>query len=258
MDKLSAIIITYNEERNIERCLNSVKDVADEIIVIDSFSTDKTEEICKKFNVRFIKQKFLGYIEQKNYALQHATFDNILSLDADEALSETLKNSILKEKHKFDFDGYTMNRLTNYCGKWIKHSNWYPDKKLRLFKKKSGKWGGINPHDKLIQTPETKTIHLKGDLLHYSYYNINEHLKKVEDFSDIAAKALFAIGKKHNIFKIIFSPTVKFIRNYFFFLGFLDGRSGYIICKLAARTTYLKYLKLRKLNKKAGIDFDKK
>ena len=250
MENLSVLIITFNEERNIGRCLNSVKDVANEIVVVDSFSTDRTEEICQKYCVRFIKQKFLGYIEQKNYARQYAKFDYILSLDADEALSEKLKNSIIEEKKNFKYDGYIMSRLTNYCGKWIKHSGWYPDKKLRLFKRNSGKWGGINPHDKFIQNTKTKTTHLNGDILHYSYYNINEHLKRVENFSDIAAKALFENGSKTNIIKIMFSPLLKFIRNYFFFCGFLDGKSGYIICKLAARTTYLKYLKLKNLNKK--------
>ena len=258
MDKLSVLIITFNEEKNIEKCLDSVKDVADEIVVVDSFSTDRTEEICKKFDVKFIKQKFLGYIEQKNYAQPHTKFDYILSLDADEALSEELKNSILEEKKKFKYNGYTMNRLTNYCGKWIKHSGWYPDTKLRLFKSDSGKWGGINPHDKFIQNTKIKTAHLKGNILHYSYYTVEEHLKRVENFSDIAAKALFQSGKKTNIFKIIFSSILKFIRNYFFYRGFLDGRQGYIICKLAARTTYLKYLKLKKLNKKKGVNFEKK
>ncbi len=250
MEKLSVLIITFNEEKNIRRCLDSLNDVADEIVVVDSFSTDRTEEICKNYNVRFFKQKFLGYIEQKNYVLQYAKFNFILSLDADESLSEELIKSILEEKKNFKNDAYTMNRFTNYCGKWIKHSGWYPDKKLRLFKKSTGKWGGINPHDKFVQNIKTNAVHLKGNILHYSYYNIEEHLKRVQDFSDIAAKALYEKGKKANIFKIIFSTLLKFIRNYFIFCGFLDGRSGYIICKLTARTTYLKYLKLKNLNKK--------
>ena len=245
MNKLSALIITYNEEKNIERCLNSLKDVADEIVVIDSFSTDKTEEICKNHNVRFIKQEFLGYIEQKNYTLQYANFDLILSIDADEALSEELAKSILLEKKDFNCDAYTMNRLTNYCGKWIKHSGWYPDKKLRLFKKGSGKWGGINPHDKFIQNTKTKPINNKGNLLHYSYYSIEEHVNQINKFSTIKAMEMFKSGKKFNFLKMLSSSFAKFIKHYFVKSGFLDGWSGLIISINSAHSTFLKYVKLR-------------
>ncbi|WP_338356856.1 glycosyltransferase family 2 protein [Yeosuana marina] len=144
MIKLSAVIITYNEEEHLEKCLRSLIDVADEIIVVDSFSTDKTPEICNSFNVTFHQHAFEGYIEQKNYAVSLAKHDYILSLDGDEALSETLKSSILKVKNNYQFDGYYCNRLNNYCGQWIKHSDWYPDRKLRLFKKESGEWKGTN------------------------------------------------------------------------------------------------------------------
>ena len=144
---LSAVIITYNEEEHLEKCLASLGDVCDEIIVVDSFSTDNTEEICRHYNVTFIQHKFEGYIEQKNFAIQQATHNYILSLDGDEALSDELKESILGIKAHWDHDGFYSSRLNNYCGQWIKHSDWYPDKKLRLFKKGSGKWKGINPHD---------------------------------------------------------------------------------------------------------------
>ena len=133
--KLSAVIITFNEEAHLEKCLTSLENLADEILVVDSHSTDSTKLICQRFNVRFLEQKFLGYREQKNFALEKAKYDYILSLDGDEALSETLKNSILEVKKNWIKDGYYCNRMNNYCGQWIKNSDWYPDRKLRLFKK---------------------------------------------------------------------------------------------------------------------------
>ena len=133
--KLSGVIITFNEQRNIERCLQSLINVVDEIIVVDSFSTDQTKSICKRYNVNFIEQEFLGYIEQKNFALQQTTYNHVVSLDGDEALSKTLQKSILDLKTNWQFEGYYANRFNNFCGQWIKHSDWYPNKKLRVFDK---------------------------------------------------------------------------------------------------------------------------
>lgn len=247
MEKLSVVIITFNEERNIRRCLDSIVGVADEIIVIDSLSTDNTKEICMEFKVNFIEQKFLGYINQKNYALSFATNDMVIQLDADEALSDELKESIIKLKQSFRYSGYTMNRLTNYCGKWIHHSGWYPDKKLRLFNRKHGRFGGIDPHDEFILEDNKKLTHISGDLLHYSYYSVDEHYRQAEKFSDIASKAYFEKGIRSNYFKILFSPTFRFLRDYFFLLGFADGITGLKICHIQALTTYKKYVKLKKL-----------
>ena len=244
--KISAVIITFNEEEHLEKCLASLADVADEIIVVDSFSTDRTKEICKQFNVRFIEHKFEGYIEQKNYALSTATNDYILSLDGDEALSEELKSSIIKIKQNWTCDGYYSNRINNYCGQWIKHSDWYPDKKLRLFKKGSGEWKGINPHDSYTLKKNKKEGKLKGDLLHWIYRDYKEHKQKVDNFSTIAAGAYFKLGIKSSIFKIFFRPTWAFFKAYFLRLGFLDGKNGFRICKQTFRVTYLKYKKLYK------------
>ena len=143
MTQLSVVIITFNEERNISRCLDSVKDIADDVVVVDSFSVDKTEQICKEKGARFISHTFDGHIQQKNWAITQAKFPHILSLDADEALSDELKKSILEVKKNWKHDGYSMNRLTNYCGQWIYHCGWYPDRKLRLFNSKKGNWGGL-------------------------------------------------------------------------------------------------------------------
>ncbi len=253
MDKISVVIITYNEERNIRRCLESVVLVADEIIVVDSLSDDKTKEICSEFNVSFHEQKFLGYIEQKNFALKFATHDFVLSVDADEALSEELAKSILEHKNSLQAAGYTMNRCTNYCGKWIYHGGWYPDRKLRLFKHKLGSWGGINPHDKFSFNDSVDIKHLKGDLLHYSYYTVQEHHLQNDRFSTIAAEHLYKRGKKYNILQHYFSPVLRFIRDYFINRGFLDGRAGLRISSLSAGSSFQKYGKLRELYIKARI-----
>lgn len=243
--KLSAVIITFNEERNIERCLLSIKDIADEIVVVDSFSTDTTEQICKQYGVKFVQHKFEGHIEQKNWAITQASFPYILSLDADEAPDEELKRQILAIKQNWTHDGYSMNRLTNYCGQWIRHCGWYPDVKLRLWDSRKGHWAGVNPHDKYELTAAGSTQkHLAGNILHYSYYTIEEHYKQADKFSTIAAEALHKQGKTSNAILIFFKTFAKFIRNYFLKLGFLDGEKGFVICYITAWETYHKYRKL--------------
>lgn len=248
MIKLSVVIITFNEEKNIERCLLSVKEVADEIVVLDSFSKDKTRAICEEHGVKFFEHAFDGHIQQKNRAITYASYDHVLSLDADEALDETLKNSILEIKKNFVKEGYYMNRLTNYCGHWVKHCGWYPDAKLRLWDRTKGQWTGINPHDKYeLFAGDKNAGHLKGDILHYSYYSVTDHYKQVEYFTSISAKAYFENGKKAPLFKLIVNPVAKFIDHYFLKLGFLDGKAGYLISRISAYATYLKYKKLKDL-----------
>jgi len=249
MIKLSVVIITFNEEQNIARCLDSVKEVADEIIVLDSFSTDRTKEICEAHQVKFFTHKFDGHIEQKNRAITYASSPYVLSLDADEVLSDTLKNSILQTKQTWDADGYTMNRLTNYCGTWIHHCGWYPDRKLRLFDSRKGGWAGFNPHDKYEMKEGSIIKHLEGDLLHYSYHSIEQHHQQVEKFTTIVAGSDFKNGKKAPLLKVWFSPVIKFIRDYFILLGFLDGKAGFTVCWISAGATFKKYSKLRELYK---------
>ena len=172
--KISAVIITNNEEKNIERCIDSLIGVVDEIIVIDSFSTDKTEEICKSKNVRFVQHEWEGFSKSKNFGNQLVTYDLILSLDADEALSVDLQNSLLDLKNKSDvFEAYSLNRRTNFCGNWINHSGWYPDQKLRLWNKNRGHWEG-EIHEKIKLNNNATIEHLNGDLLHYSYHTISD------------------------------------------------------------------------------------
>lgn len=244
MVNLSVVIIAKNEEKNIGRCLDSVKEIADDIVVIDSFSTDSTEEICLSYGARFVQNQFKGHIEQKNFAITQAKYPHILSLDADEALDETLKKSIREVKNNWRYDGYYMNRLTNYCGKWIRHCGWYPDKKLRLWDSQKGKWTGINPHDRYELSGGGKTGSLKGQILHYSFYTIEDHLKQINYFTNIAANALFEQGKRPGILNLIISPPFKFFRDYFLKRGFLDGYFGLVVCILSSYATFIKYAKL--------------
>ncbi|MFT5818931.1 MAG: glycosyltransferase involved in cell wall biosynthesis [Crocinitomix sp.] len=248
--KISAVIITFNEEKNIERCLKSLLDVADEIVVVDSFSTDRTEEICKAHKVRFIPHKFDGHIEQKNWAREQASHTVVLSLDADEALDDTLKQSILALKVNWQHNAYKMNRLTNYCGKWIKHTGWYPDTKVRLWQNDKGHWTGENPHDEFKLFDDKTTVgFLKGDLLHYSYHHPSDHDKQIEYFTNIAAKAYVEKGKKPFFMQPYLSAFLKFIKCYFIKLGFLDGKEGWIISKKSSYAAYLKYKKINTLLK---------
>lgn len=243
------VIITYNEEKNIERCLKSVKDLADEIVVLDSFSTDATPEICKTYGVRFHQHVFDGHIQQKNRAIALADNPHVLSLDADEALDDRLKKSILGVKQNFNKDGYYMNRLTNYCGHWVRHCGWYPDEKLRLWDSRKGSWTGTNPHDRYeLKNGNKNTAHLIGDILHYSYYSLEDHYKQVEYFTSIAAKAYYDKGKKAAWYRLWLNPLAKFIDHYILHLGFLDGQAGYRISKISAYATWLKYKKLRQLH----------
>lgn len=247
MIELSVVIITYNEERNIGRCISSVKAVADEIVVLDSFSKDKTEEICRSMGVKFYQHVFDGHIEQKNRAITYASSPYVLSLDADEALDETLAASILAVKNNWTHDAYEMNRLTNYCGRWIRHCGWYPDTKLRLWDSRKGGWTGINPHDRYEMQPGCTQKHIKGDILHYSYYTVEEHYKQVAYFTTISARAYFEKGKRSTLLKTWFSPVIKFLRDYFLKLGILDGKYGFTVCRISAYATWLKYKKLRDL-----------
>jgi glycosyltransferase involved in cell wall biosynthesis len=244
MKKLSVTIITFNEVKNIARCLDSVIDFADEIIVVDSFSTDSTKDICKGKNVRFFENKFEGYSAQKNFANSLSENEYILSLDADEAVSVELKQSIIEEKSKnFPQKAYHFNRLMIYCGKSIKCTDWYPDKKIRLWHKDFGSWNNSIIHEKLELKPEIKSFYLKGDLLHYSFNSVEEHINQSNKFSKIAAEQLILRNKKNLFLKMIFSPLFKFIKNYFLKLGIFGGFNGFLISALISYETFLKYAK---------------
>lgn len=252
MNKLSVVIITFNEAKNIRRCLESVQLIADEIVVVDSFSTDETEQICAEFGTVFVKRAWAGYIKTKNFANDLAAHDLIFSIDADEAVSPELAQSILDIKSQpIDNQAFSMNRLMNYCGKWIRHCGWYPDNKVRIFSRRAVRWTGMKVHETLDIPATTEIVKLRGDLHHYSYYNIAEHLRQADNFSTLTAEEAFEKGRKTTKCAPYFRATWRFFRDYFLKLGILDGYYGFVICKISAKTTFWKYDKLSKLNQNA-------
>jgi len=258
MIKLSVLIITYNEEANIGRCLDSVQQIADEIIVVDSQSQDKTIEICLDKGAKVIQHPFENFVKQRNFANKEANYDYVFSLDADEVLSPELIASIKALKLNWKHDAYEVNRLNNYCGQWIKHSGWYPEWRARIFDRRKGEWDGLFVHEKLKLQQKSSVGKIDGNLLHYSYNSISEHIQRINKYTDLTAKEAFIKGRSSSGFKIWFNPKVRFVRDFIFNRGFLDGYYGYIICKVSSIATFLKYSKLkdkylqdklRKLNK---------
>ncbi len=249
--KLSATIITLNEEDKIRPCIESLIGVADEIVVVDSLSTDNTKLICEEYGVKFVEQKWLGYSEQKNLANKIASYDWILSIDADEVLSDELKKSILRIKNEEQITKneelvFSFNRLNNYCGKWIHHSGFYPDKKIRIWNRKVGKWEGI-VHEVIKFSTKVKEVHLKGDLLHFSYSKPEDFENQVFKFAEMRAQHYYDNGKKNAGLLSVVSPIFFFVKHYFIRLGFLDGKEGFTMCLVSAKATKHKYKTLKKL-----------
>ncbi|MCB0737601.1 MAG: glycosyltransferase family 2 protein [Bacteroidetes bacterium] len=243
---ISVVVITYNEERNLGRCLESVKSFADEIVVVDSFSSDKTQEIAENYGARFIQNAFKGHIEQKNLAKEQASCDIVLSLDADEAVSPKMRAEIEKLKANWNADGYVFKRCTNFCGTWVRKGSWYPDKKLRLWAREKGQWTGINPHDK-FEIPGGNIKEIDAEIEHYSYYTLAEYQAQIVKFSTISAKAMLAKGKRSSLLNLIANPAWRFFKGFVLKGAFLLGKTGFIIEKGAAYETYLKYMKLKQL-----------
>lgn len=242
MNKISAVIITLNEEANIKRCLDSLKNVSDEILVFDSHSVDRTVEIAKSCGAKAVLREWKGYAQTKNEANAGDEHDYILWLDADEALSDELKSNILQIKSNLS-GAYTFNRLNNYCGKWIKHGGFYPDRKVRLFNRNEAKWEGDFVHEKIVLNKKVEVSHVEGDVLHYSYRSIQEHLTRIEKYSSLGAQQLIAENARFKFLKMIFNPAFRFVKNYFFRVGFLDGYYGLHLNLLTAYEVFLKYRK---------------
>jgi glycosyltransferase involved in cell wall biosynthesis len=248
MSRISAVIITFNESRNIARSIHSLLPVADEILVSDSFSSDNTIKIAGSLGATVVQYPFTGYGATKNNANLLAKHDWILSIDADEALDEELTKSILNIKNNLRAQTvYEFQRLNNYCGQWIKHGGWYPDKKVRLFNRNSVKWSLAEVHETLEIPAEFNIDQLNGKLLHYSYDTVESHLHKIEKYSTRGAEEALKKGKQTSFIKLYLSPAFRFVRDYIFKLGMLDGVYGFTIAWLTAREVYLKYKKLRKL-----------
>ena len=247
MNKISAVIITKNEGRNIRRCLESLQGVADEVLIYDSGSTDDTRTIASEYDVQVELVLWEGYAATKNKANAAAKYDHILSIDADEALSEKLRENIIKAKAKLS-DACSFNRLNNYCGRWIRHGGFYPDTKVRLFNRKKAQWEGDSVHEELRLGDIQHVQHIEGDLLHYSYYTIEEHVTRANRYSTLAAERIAASGNA-SISKMLFNSWWRFIKTYLIRGGFRDGFYGFCFCAITSIEVFLKYAKALAIRK---------
>ena len=239
--RISATIVTLNEERNIARAIQSLA-CADEILIVDSGSTDRTREIAAGLGARVIEEAWRGYAAQKNFAACSAAHDWILSLDADEELSPELAAEIIAVKKAGPrFDGYSLPRLAQYLGRWIHHSGWYPDRKLRLYDRRKGKWVGEYVHESV--RVEGSAGELQGNLLHYTCASLSEHLRTLDRYTTLAAQEVAARRQAVPLSRLIVDPAWTFLRTYFVQRGFLDGREGLAIAWMAGLYTFLKYAK---------------
>jgi glycosyltransferase involved in cell wall biosynthesis len=246
MMKISATIIACNEERNIARAIESLR-CCDEILVVDSGSTDRTIEIAEKLGARVIESPWPGYAKQKNLAAERACHDWIFSLDADEALSEALEAEIWQlKKNGPAFDAYTMPRMAQYLGRWILHSGWYPDRKVRLYNRSKARWVGEFVHESVAV--DGTVGHLKSNLLHHTCESMAEHVKSMDRYTTLAAQELAARRQRVGYVNLMFEPAWTFLRTYFIQAGFLDGFEGLTIAYMAAMYTFLKYAKARNMS----------
>lgn len=249
-EKISACITCFNEEDKIRRCLKSLS-WCDEIVVLDSFSTDRTIEICKEFTDRVYQHKWLGYIGQKNLVKQQARFPWVLFLDADEEMSPKLREEILErfEAGHGNVTAYQFPRLVYYLGRWVRHGGWYPDIKLRLFRKDFGSSAGVEPHDHVEVQGVVKT--LKHPIWHYTYDSIADHLQQINRFSTISAEEKFKNGQKFRFADFMFRPVWRFVKGYVVKKGFLEGFHGFLVAAICSFEVVLKYAKLRELELRA-------
>jgi glycosyltransferase involved in cell wall biosynthesis len=244
--RISATIIACNEERNIARAIESLR-CCDEILVVDSGSTDRTVEIAEKLGARVIESPWPGYAKQKNLAAEKACFNWIFSLDADEALSEALEAEIWQlKKNGPSYDAYTMPRMAQYLGRWILHSGWYPDRKVRLYDRRKARWVGDFVHETVVV--EGSVGHLKSNLLHHTCQSMAEHVKSMDRYTTLAAQELVSRRHKVGFANLMFEPAWTFLRTYVIQAGFLDGFEGLTIAYMAAMYTFLKYAKARNMS----------
>jgi glycosyltransferase involved in cell wall biosynthesis len=241
--KISATVITHNEEANIAAALESLC-WADEIIVVDSESADRTVEIARRYTTRIFVRGWPGYSAQKNFAADQARNDWVFSLDADERVSDELRREIERLDLDADsrFAAFEMARLTYYLGRWIKHSGWYPDYKLRLYNCKRAHWRGEYVHESLGVDGDTGR--LRGDLLHYTVRDASEHHLRIDRYTSLAAEQSYSQGKRASVASLFFTPLTTFMRSFIVKRGFLDGVQGLAIAFFAAHYAFLKALKL--------------
>ena len=243
--KISAVIITFNEESKIADAIRSVA-WADEILVVDSESTDRTREIASELGARVLTEKWRGFSGQKQFATDQASNDHIFSLDADERVSDRLKDEIVKIRDSgVVVDGYRIARLSTYLGREIRHSGWYPDWQLRFFDRTKGRWKDVAVHESVEMDPEATTSRLTGDILHFSIDSIRQHAEMINSrYAPLSAEAMFERGARTSPLKIALSPPITFLQTYVIKAGFLDGFAGLVISYFAAYNVYLKHLLL--------------
>jgi len=247
--EISAVIITLNEEKRLEPALISLEGIASEIIVVDALSSDETVKIAKKYTEKVFKRKWTNFADQKNFGNDQASFPWILSLDADERLSAELRQEIQSLKQdEPQCSGFTMPRQVYYLEKWIRHSGWYPDRKLRLFRKDKARWHGAYIHEKV--EIQGKVEKLGGSIHHFTYRNIEDHIARINSFSDLGAKKLYAEKKRCRWYHLLFLPFFRFTKSYFWRGGFLDGFAGLVISVLNGYSIFIRYAKLKEIWKK--------
>lgn len=248
METLTAVIITQNEAHNIGRCLESLQGVADEVVVVDSGSSDESESICRKAGVRFEHHDWEGYSGQKNYADSLASCNWTLSIDADEALSDTLRDTLLRLKRE-GMDGgtvYSVCRLNNYCGHWMRHGGWRPDEHVRLWRTGTAAWCG-EVHEQLTFCQPMKRLRLQGDLLHYTYYTVDDHALRTVRYARLAGEKAFAEGRRCGGMAVVLKPVGTFLTKYLLKGGYRDGLMGYTAARILSTYTLVKYARLREL-----------
>jgi len=242
---ISVTIITLNEEKNLKKTLVALQGWADEIIVVDSGSTDKTQEIAKSFKAKFLVNTWQGYGQQKNFAQSQTSNPWVLNIDADEVLTDQIKNEIdqnLQNADREQVSGYSIARKSFYVGRWIKYGGWYPSRVVRLAKKTSSKWTESPVHEELVVQGTVKK--LQSPLDHYTFHSIKDQVLTNVRYATQGGEALSLRGKKANLFLLVFKPIGKFVETYFLKLGFLDGTRGFIISVNAAHSMFLKYASL--------------
>ncbi|MFH1008020.1 MAG: glycosyltransferase family 2 protein [Candidatus Latescibacterota bacterium] len=246
---VSACIITHNEEANIERCLRSLH-WADEIVVVDSFSSDGTVQIARNYTDRVFQHAWPGHIEQKNVALSYTRCDWVFALDADEVVTEELCQSITEAIGRTDYEGYLVSRRVFYLDQWIGHCGWVPEYRLRLFRREHGHWGGVNPHDRVVLSGRIGT--LSGDLDHYPYKDIADHWERMGRYAAIAAAEMVRTGRRFHWWDLLMRPPARFLKMYGLRRGFLDGGVGFMVSLLGGVSVFLKYAKLWELWRREG------
>lgn len=248
MIPLSAVIITFNNASKIGRCIEALQKITDDIVVVDSFSTDNTAQICQEKGIRFYQKKWVGYSDQKNFGNEKASNDWIISIDDDEFMSEEMAIAILEKfKQTPDFEAINLPFRTVFCGKLIRFGSMNPESHVRVFNKKIIHWNTEDVHEQLTLSPTHRIAQAKGYVFHHTVDTPAQFAQKTERYAQLFAEKANRMGKKANFIKIYFSPIVRFLKEYIFKLGILDGYYGWFIAKENARYTFLKYQKLKDL-----------